>query len=85
MNWHTRDKEAFAFMFALRKFRPYLLRRKFIWHTDDKGPQWLRNTRDPRGPYARWLEEVQEFDFVVHNRAGLTNSHVDALSRIPGV
>lgn len=29
LNWHTRDKEAFAFIFALRKFRPYLLGRRF--------------------------------------------------------
>ena len=29
LNWHTRDKEAFAFIFALRKFRPYLLERRF--------------------------------------------------------
>ena len=85
LNWHTRDKEAFAFIFALRKFRPYLLGRKFIWYTDNKGLQWLRNTRDPRGRYARWLEETEEFDFVVHHRAGVTNSHADALSRIPKV
>ena len=62
LNWHTRDKDAFALIFALRKFRPYLLGRKFIWHTDHKGLQLLRNTRDPRGRYARWL-----FDFVVQH------------------
>lgn len=27
LNWHTGDKEEFAFIFALRKFRPYLLGR----------------------------------------------------------
>ena len=85
LNWHTRDKEAFAFISALRKFRPYLLGRKFIWYTDNKGIQWLRNTRDPRGRYARWLEETEEFDFVVHHIAGVTNSHADALSHIPKV
>ena len=84
LNWHTRDEEAFVFIFALRKFGPYLLGRKFIWYTDNKG-QWLRNTRDPRGRYARWLEETEEFDFVVHHIAGVTNSHADALSRIPKV
>ena len=85
LNWHTRDNEVFAFIFALRKFRPYLLGRKFIWYTDHKGLQWLRNTRDPLGRCARWLEETEEFDFVVHHRAGVTNFHADALSRIPKV
>lgn len=85
LNWHTRDKEAYAFIFALRKFRLYLVGRRFIWHTDHKGLQWLRNTRDPRSRYTRWLEEAEEFDFVVQHRAGVTNPHADALSRIPGV
>lgn len=85
LNWHTRDKEVYAFVFALRKFRPYLLGRRFTWHTDHKGLQWLRNTRDPRGRYARWLEESEEFDFVIKHRPGATNPHADALSRIPVV
>ena len=85
LNWHTRDKEAYAFIFALRKFRPYLLGRRFTWHTDHKGLQWLRNTRDPRGRYARWLEETKEFYFGIKHRPGTTNPHADALSRIPVV
>ena len=60
LNWHTRDKEAFVFIFALRKFRPNLLGRKFIWYTDNKGLQWLRNTRDPRGRYTSWCERLPE-------------------------
>ena len=78
LNWHTCDKEAFAFIFALRKFCPYLLGRRFTWHTDHKGLQWLRNTRDPRGHYAHWLEESEEFDFVIKHRPGVTNIHADA-------
>ena len=85
LTWHTHDKEALAFIVTLRKFRPYLLGRKFIWYTDNKGLQWLQNTHDPRGRYTRWLEETEEFDFVVHHRAGVTNSHADALSCIPKV
>ena len=85
LNWHKRDKEVYALIFALPKFRPYLLGRRFTWHTDHKGLQWLRNTRDPRGRYARWLEEAEEFDFVIKHRPGATNAHADALSRIPVV
>ena len=85
LNWHTRDKEAYAFIFALRKFPPYLLGRRFTWHTDHMGLQWLRNARDPRGRYARWLEESEEFDFVIRHRQGASNPHEDALSRTPTV
>ena len=82
-NWHIRDKEAFAFVVALRKFRPYLLGKKFKWFTDNRSLTWLHNTRDPRGRYARWLEEIQEFDFDVEYRRGVSNSHADAISRLP--
>ena len=81
-NWHIRDKEAFAFVFALRKFRQYLLGRRFKWFTDNRSLTWLHNTRDPRGRYARWLEEIGEFDFSIEYRRGKVNSHADALSRV---
>ncbi|KAK3726345.1 hypothetical protein QZH41_001516 [Actinostola sp. cb2023] len=47
LSWHTRDKEAFALVYALRKFRQYLLGRKFIWYTDHLGLRWLRNKGTP--------------------------------------
>ena len=81
-NWHIRDKEVFAFVFALRKFRPYLLGMHFKWFTDHSGLQWLHNTRDPRGRYARWVEELSEFDFSIHFRRAENNRHADALSRV---
>ena len=81
-NWHTRDKEVFAFVFALRKFRPYLLGMHFTWFTDHCGLQWLRNTKDPRGRYARWVEEIAEFEFSIHFRRAEKNQHADALSRV---
>ena len=45
LSWHTRDKETFAFVFALRKFRYYLLGNRFIWHTDHEGLRWLTQRR----------------------------------------
>ena len=80
-NWHIRDKEVFAFIFALRKFRAYLLGKRFNWFTDHCGLQWLRNTKDPRGRYARWIEEIEEFQFTIHFRRAEENKHADALSR----
>ena len=49
------------------------------------GLQWLRSARDPRGRYARWLEESEEFDFVIRHRPGASNRHADALCRTPTV
>ena len=83
-NWHIRDKEVFALIFAVRKFRSYLLGKPFMWFTDHCGLQWLKNTKDPRGRYARWIEELEEFQFTTHFRKGVDNSPADALSRTHG-
>ena len=80
-NWHIRDKEAFAFVFALRKFRAYLLGKPFRWYTDHRSLTWLQTTRDPRGRYSRWVEEISEYDFTVQYRRGEHNVHADAVSR----
>ena len=83
-NWHIRDKEVFALIFAVRKFRAYLLGKPFQWFTDHYGLQWLRNTKDPRGRYARWIEELEEFQFTTQFRKGVDNCPADALSRMYG-
>ena len=80
-NWHIRDKEVFALIFAVRKFRHYLLGKQFHWYTDHFGLQWLHNTKDPRGRYARWIEELEEFQFSIHFRCAAENAPADALSR----
>ena len=80
-HWHIRDKEVFAFIFAIRKFRHYLLGKQFRWYTDHFGLQWLHNTKDPRGRYARWIEELEEFQFSIHFRRTEENAPADALSR----
>ena len=85
LNWHTRDIEACAFNFALLKCRPYLSGRPFTWLTDHRGLQWLRNTRDPLGRYARWREQSEEFELIVLHRPGFTDAHANALSRKPDV
>ena len=84
LNWHTCNNDAYSLIFALRKFWPYLLGRCFTWHTDHMGLQWLWNARDHRGHSARWLEESEEFDFVILHRPGARlNPHAEALSRAP--
>jgi len=37
--------------------------------------------KEPEGQLARWLEQLQEFDFVVIHRRGSSHGNADALSR----
>ena len=47
--------------------------------------RWLLNFRCPDGQIARWLEELQQYDFKVEHRPGLKHINADALSRRPCV
>ena len=64
-------------------FRPYLLGREFTLRTDHGSLVWLKNFKEPEGQLARWLEKLQEYDFIVMHRQGSRHGNADALSRIP--
>ena len=42
---------------------------------------WLRQKRDPRGKFARWLLELDAINYVVKYRRGVDNLAADYLSR----
>ena len=66
----------------MKIFKQYLLGRRFRVRTDHAALSWLRHTPDPIGQQARWLERMEEFDFVIEHRAGKSHGNADALSRI---
>eukprot|EP00731_Ephydatia_muelleri_P012465 Em0006g1359a len=76
-------RELMAVVEFTHHFRPYLLGRQFTLRTDHGSLVWLQNFKEPEGQLARWLERLQEFDFVVIHRQGTQHCNADALSRIP--
>ena len=77
------ENEAGAIIFALRQLRAYLDGEKFEIFTDHIALKWLLDMQHPRPRLARWLLELQDFDFSVNYAPG--NSEMltvpDALSR----
>ena len=76
-------KELLAVMYFICHFRPYLLGRKFTLRTDHGSLTWLVNFREPEGQPARWLEQLQGFDFKISQRPGKKHQNADSMSRIP--
>ena len=62
----------------LQHFRPYLLGRKFTLRTDHGSLNWLANFRQLEGQLARWLERLQEYEFVIQHRPGRKHQNADA-------
>jgi len=81
INYCVTRKELLAVVHFMRYFRQYLLGRQFRVRTDHATLTWLRRLREPIGQQARWLEVMQEFDFVIEHRPGSKHKNADALSR----
>jgi len=82
-NYCTTRKEMLALVRGIKNFRYYLLGKPFIVRTDHLALKWLTSFKEPEGQVARWLEQLQEYEFEVKHRAGLSHSNADALSRRP--
>ena len=76
-------RELLAVVAFIQHFRAYLLGRHFVIRTDHGSLTWLRSFRNPEGQLARWLEQLQEYDFDIVHRPGCKHLNADALSRIP--
>ena len=79
-NYCIARRELLAIVKAIRRFHPY---RSFTIRTDHAALRWLLNFKYPEGQIARWLEELQQYDFVVEYRCGVKHINADALSRRP--
>ena len=64
-NYSTYEREGLAIVFALKKFRHYLLCQKFKLFTDHEALKYVINDRDPHGRIARWISIFSEYDFEV--------------------
>ena len=54
-NWTATEKEAFAVVWALQYFHPYVYGVKIKVFTDHKALEWLRKIKHPNGKLARWI------------------------------
>lgn len=68
-------------VWGVRHFKGYLEGYRFTIITDHQSLRWLHRLELPTGRLARWLFELQQFDYEVQYRRGTENVVADALSR----
>jgi hypothetical protein len=56
--------------------------RRFRVITDHAALKGLMNNKVPKGRRARWVIELQQYDFKIVHRPGKENKNADALSRL---
>ena len=75
--------DCLAIVWAVAKFRPYLMAMPFEVYTDHYALQWLQTMRTEYALLHRWSAALEEYDFTVCHRPGKALTHVDGLSRLP--
>ena len=85
-NYSAGQLEAWALVSACRKWQTYLGARGEVDLITDQCPlKWLRNQKDPRRTFARWILELEEYSYTITHRPGKENNLPDYLSRNPNV
>ena len=80
-NYTVTEKECLAVLWAVEKFRGYLLREEFTVITDHSSILWLHNLKVPTGRFARWATALQAYNIKIVHRKGAFSKVPDALSR----
>src|SRR6185369_14042763 len=71
-------------VWAIRHFQHYLGLQPFTLVTDHSALKWLQTSKPPTtGRRARWMMDLQQYDFKIIHRPGKANANADALSRHP--
>jgi len=81
-NYITIEREGLAMVYALQKFRHYLLGAPFKMFTNHSTLKYLVNKPVLGGRIYRWLLLFQEYDFEIIVKPGRLNAEPDHLSRI---
>lgn len=83
LNYFTTEKELLAIVFALEKFRSYIIGAKLTIKTDHKALTHLFSCKLVSSRLARWALFIQTYYFDLEYIKGKDNIVADVLSRYP--
>jgi hypothetical protein len=82
LNYATIEKELLVVVFAIDKFKSYLVGAKIIIYTDHAALKYLLTKKDANPRLLRWILLLQEFDLEIKDKNRVKKFVVGHLSRI---
>ncbi|CAN6723759.1 unnamed protein product [Malus baccata var. baccata] len=70
LNYATTEKELLAVVFALEKFRSYLIGVKVIMYSDHSALKYLLSKKEAKPRLIQWVILLQEFDLEILDKKG---------------
>jgi hypothetical protein len=80
LKYSTYDKEFYAIIQELKKWRHYLIPKEFVLYSDNHALQFVTQQEKLNQKHAKWVEYMQNFTFVIKHISGTANKVADALS-----
>jgi len=81
LNYPTYDKELYALIRALQTWEHYLVSQEFTIHSDHESLKYLKGQHKLNKRHAKWVEFLEQFQYVIKYKKGKSNIVADALSR----
>ena len=79
-NYTTMEKELLAIVFALEKFKSYIVVSPVTIFTDHAEMKYLLSKQDTKPRLTRWILLCQEFNLTIKDKKGVENVVADHLS-----
>jgi hypothetical protein len=81
LNYSTYDKELYALVRCLETWQHYLWPKEFVMHSDHESLKHIRSQGKLNRRYAKWVEFIESFPYVIKHKKGKENIIADDLSR----
>jgi hypothetical protein len=81
--WCVTRRELFAIIFALRHWRHFLIGRPIVVRSDHSALRYLMSSKSLSSQWARYLDEIADYDIKVEWKPGREQRIADFLSRRP--
>jgi hypothetical protein len=81
LKYSTYDKEFYAIIQELKKWRHYLIPKEFFLYSDNHALQFVTHKEKLNQKHVKWVEYMQNFTFLIKHISGTANKVVDSLRR----